>query len=415
MSYVHAYGIVALVLCCAACEKVHGNGEVGSESHFLACDRSSECAALGDDFECRHGACTRMEEPAANTPPPVAGSRAPTPPSSPVPTAPPVQPSRGCSPATPFEGNDRCLVPPDSKAGVQIHIGPRDYSDSAEVAEWVLEPGLEIYKCFSFRTPNTNDVFYESWEYSSRPGMHHSVLAMFDLELEQGLSEICVHPGTLEPGQFIGMLPSVSGITASRTMVAQENRSVGMPVPTRAFAQAQLHVFNFTDRPLLPEVWLNLYYPQQMPTQEARPLRLIGGVDWVIQPSTEHMARFECPITSAGRLLSLMPHPLESTQRMDAWLRRTTGERLHLLQTALGSEPQTYDYDSLTTNPFFSDLPNGAHSGIVALEAGDTLEWECHIQNEFPEPLTHIHDQKRGAICDLTGMTVGTQVDCAMP
>lgn len=55
----------------------------------------------------------------------------------------------------------------------------------------------------------------------------------------------------------------------------------------------QLHAFNFTDRPLVREAWLNLYFPQRTPSELARPARLTGGVDWVIAPSDERTVSVE--------------------------------------------------------------------------------------------------------------------------
>ena len=396
----------------------------------VLCEEDATCLGLDGDFTCQDGRC-RAGHPAQL--PANAGSGAEagaggaaagdpgileTDPNGPNPVdagAPVPIPLGDCRVESPFEGNDTCLLPPPADRGLQIHVGPSRYDDPAELAAWVIEPGEEmIDDCWSFHTPNDADAVYAEWEFSARPGFHHTLNTLYGAEVADGAFEAC-RDNAGPDGAAVADLPAAHRHRIARNALAPENAGVGWSLPARAPAQARMHHFNFTDQPLLREFWMNLYFPSSTPADLARPLRASGGVDWVIEPQAELIERFEWPIDASGRLLSLTGHTLPGTLRLSAWLRRASGERVQILQVLEANEPIAYSFDTVTLNSAVTQPWGGAHSGTLAVEPGDALEWECHVFNETTNPLTHIDDSTAGAICDLTGATVGVDIAGALP
>ena len=55
-------------------------------------------------------------------------------------------------------------------------------------------------------------------------------------------------------------------------------------------------------------------------------------------------------------------------------------------------------------------------SGILAVQDGDILQWECHIINDSLVPLRYVNEVKTGEMCNLWGMSIGTQpIRCYQP
>jgi hypothetical protein len=49
-----------------------------------------------------------------------------------------------CGLSSGFEGDEYCIKAPPPDQGIQIHLGPKDYKDAAEVAKYVMKPGEEF-------------------------------------------------------------------------------------------------------------------------------------------------------------------------------------------------------------------------------------------------------------------------------
>jgi hypothetical protein len=397
----------------------------------VVCEEDATCLELAGHFTCHDGRCRAGHPPQPRAD---AGSAADAGASStagsggpgilePQPNGPntldagapvPIPPT-GCRVESPFLGNDICLLAPPADRGLQIHVGPSRYDDPAELEAWVIEPGEEIIDdCWSFHTPNDTDVVYAEWEFSARPGLHHVLNTIYGADVADGAFEVC-RDNAGPDATALGDLPSANRQRIARTALAPENADLGWSLEAHARAQARLHQFNFTDVPLLREFWMNLYLPDSAPAEVARPLRASGGVDWIIEPQAELVERFEWPIDASGRLLSLTGHILPGTLRLTAWLRRASGERQQVLEVLETNEPIAYRFDTVTLNPPIMEPSGGAHSGMLAVEPGDALEWECHVFNETANPLTHVDDATAGAICNLTGATVGVDIDAALP
>jgi hypothetical protein len=71
------------------------------------------------------------------------------------------------------------------------------------------------------------------------------------------------------------------------------------------------------------------------------------------------------------------------------------------------------EFNSLTTNPAPNPdtLEAGGHSGILDLQPGDVLEWECEIVNSHAVPITFGENEaETSEMCILVGDAIGPQL-----
>jgi hypothetical protein len=373
----------------------------------IACTQDATCAALGDGLRCASGRCSAESARAGSGAAGTGAVRAGTAGSTGSPGLDPLTgtlmpPSdsrtagtpRACALDTPFPGDDACIPPPKQGEGIQIHFGPSRYDDPAELEPWLLNPGDEVVDCKTYQMPEGGFPFAE-WELSARPGQHHSVHVLNKSEDRYDICFSSNRPSTV-PDLLVSSSPR-----PRRVAVAPENAAIARNIPDHAPAIAWVHSFNFTDGPLLSELWLNLYVPRETPVVYDVPFHLGQDGEIVSDPNAGDVARFSCPIaaTEDGRLLSLTALTLPSTRSFEARLRREDGDALELLRaggvTAEDFEgPTTLRYDSVTVNPMPSPMQAGGFSGQVELLPGDVLEWECRIDRSTASP---------GHMCELAG------------
>src|SRR5687767_3590762 len=73
--------------------------------------------------------------------------------------------ARPCSisPNSGYPGDEFCIEAPPEGRGFQMHYGPKNYDDQAEVAKYLLAPGEEITDCLYMKTPNDTGVFMNQY------------------------------------------------------------------------------------------------------------------------------------------------------------------------------------------------------------------------------------------------------------
>src|SRR5258708_15713395 len=59
-----------------------------------------------------------------------------------------------------FAGDEYCIEPPPAGQGFQLHYGPADYDDPAEIAKYTINPGGEDNMFVPETSGNTSDVYY---------------------------------------------------------------------------------------------------------------------------------------------------------------------------------------------------------------------------------------------------------------
>jgi hypothetical protein len=319
-----------------------------------------------------------------------------------------------------FPDDNACLVPPAPGEGFQIHVGPTDYKDAAQIQTFTFAPDRETSECWSFHTPNTEDAYWQTFELSGRAGTHHIINTMFGTDKPDGTTfTVCGDPGTGTNPDIIGNLPGASKAYMPRTKIAPENAALGRKIPAKAFSQADMHYFNFTKEPLLREFWLNVYtVPKEKITGESKQIRGMGGLIWTALPiamGTDMVFQYACPpLAEDGRIIALLGHYHSHGKRFAAFLNGTK-----VFEMFDYMDPKIFEYDSITKNPEIgpeSAKQAGASSGIMNVKAGDVLSWECHIINDDqPGGLRYTNEVKTGEMCNLWGESVGPEINCVVP
>jgi hypothetical protein len=316
-----------------------------------------------------------------------------------------------CKLSTDYSDDHACIPAPKPSEGIQIHIGPSNYDDPDEVAKYVMHPGEESSQCFTLRTPNKEKITYQTSVLSGRAGTHHMINTVYEGDLPTGNFGACERRSS--DLKQVGSLPGASKPYMPRSKVAPEYAHVGQTLDAEALVQADMHYFNFTDKDILREVWINLYYaPPDTVTEYSDVIRGFGGLSWnqePIQPGTDKVYKYECPIKGDGNILNLLGHYHAHGKRFGASLKRKNGEVEKVFEMFNYLEPATFDYNSIVKNPQFSADSAGATSGILKVQDGDVLQWECHIVNDGMVALHYTNEVKNGEMCNVWGYSIGNE------
>ena len=83
-------------------------------------------------------------------------------------------------------------------------------------------------------------------------------------------------------------------------------------------------------------------------------------------------------------------------------------EREQIYEDYDWQEPTELSYNSVVTNPVADPVRReaGGSSGILNFEIGDTLEWECEIDNTSDEVLRFRNEVFTGEMCNVFGSSV---------
>jgi hypothetical protein len=324
-----------------------------------------------------------------------------------------------------FPGDSLCITPPDPTVGFQAHYGPADYTNAAEVANYVLMPGEETTDCIFFMSANTDAVYTEEYHVRMRPGSHHMLLYTQPpgSATDGGISETTpdAGPGACNQGLqtrnlFGATTPSLDVVGLS---AAPENKGLAVEIPGSQQMIMQVHFINTTSQPILKEVWANtIYTPKSEVSQLGDPIFFLGGLGMSValgQKVTIH-GTAKVP-TNAGkdfRLVLAEPHFHTHLTRyeVDATIdgkTETLLEQFPVINTL--SEPIIRSFDTVTKNPVIdvADKVAGAYSGAVYLKPGDTIDWYCDVYNDDqPQPLTFVEHVYTGEMCNLFGLYAPT-------
>jgi hypothetical protein len=322
-----------------------------------------------------------------------------------------------------YPSDEACIPAPPPEEGFQIHVGPSDYTNKEEVAKFILKPGEETSECWTFKTPNGKPVTYQTAVLSGRAGTHHIINTMYAGDLPMGQFTVCGGGRASGTGmQSIGTLPGASKPYMGRGSVPPEYAHVGRSIPANATVQADMHYFNFTNRDILREFWLNIYYAKDESkiTQTADQIAGLGGFSWnqsPIAPGTDKVYKYQCPIRGNGHIISLLGHYHAHGKRLSAYIqRKSTGENEKVFEMYDYLTPATFEYNTVVKNPTFSDNVAGAVTGVLPVSDGDILQWECHIINDSKVGLRYVNEVNTGEMCNLWGASVGiSPFNCYQP
>jgi hypothetical protein len=318
-----------------------------------------------------------------------------------------------CDIKTDFADDHACIPAPLPGEGIQIHIGPSNYDDPDEVAKFVMHPGEESSDCFAIHTPNKDRIVYQTNVLSGRAGTHHMINTLFEGDEQTGSFGNCGGRNKDSGLKQIGSLPGASKPYMPRSQVAPEYAHVGNELAGNALLEADMHYFNFTEKDILREVWINLYFApdESKITEYSKVIRGFGGLGWnsdPIMPGTDKTYKYECAIKGDGNIMQLLGHYHSHGKQFTSSIRRKNGQIDKVFEMFNYLEPATFDYNSVVKNPEFADNASGATSGILKVQDGDVLLWDCHIINDGMVALKYINEVKNGEMCNVWGYSIGT-------
>jgi hypothetical protein len=294
-----------------------------------------------------------------------------------------------CGLTTTWAGDQYCIKPPPADKGFQLHVGPTDYTNPG--SQWVMQPGAETTETFPVTTGNTTDVMYYFREYRMRPGSHHMIL------YANGMKRL-------------GGSQNLSKDNPENGVIAPENAGIGMKLAAKTPVSVNLHYMNYTDKPILKEVWVNFWYrdPKDV-TQPA--IELFSVTPMNVAPGTHVLIHSDCSITQPGRIITLYGHRHANNLRFAAW--RTRGSQKDLIFDDYDwLDPLILEYSSTVKNtpPDPANKVPGGWSGPLDLMAGDKLSFECDIVNMTNSTFRGQNEAKNDEMCILVGDTVQTTV-----
>jgi hypothetical protein len=326
-----------------------------------------------------------------------------------------------CPTNSSFVGDGQCLAPPAATEGFQLHYGPSDYDDPAEIAKFTLIPGAETNDCFFLKSPNTTDAYYSGFDFQMRPGSHHLIAQSRNSPGQQATPPIATQ-GFNVCAATDGVPEGLFGTTQTpkldyRTDPAPENAGLARLVPADTQAVINFHVINETEATALKEAWLNYYYIDLGGVKGMRgAVDLNGGLGYNIAPATHKTYRFSCSPTANVRILQLGSHMHSHALRMTVYkvpggATATPQKPVKLLEGYSWEEPTQLSYDTAHTikpaDPV-SKTEGGDYSGDLYLTPSDAIQWECEVNNTSNVNLTFRNEVTTGEMCLVAGTVVNS-------
>jgi hypothetical protein len=326
-----------------------------------------------------------------------------------------------------YPGDDLCIDPPAAAEGFQLHFGPADYDDPDEVAKYVLAPGAEAVKCVYLHTPNTELKYYDEYHSRMRSGTHHMILWAPTADnhdkvtppADGTLTDSCrdlTYTFALGAQAALGAGGGVLDVPLpGKNAVAPENEGLAyQELPTTSVAM-ETHYINTTPNPILREVWLNINYEDSsLVKTKIDSVFFIGGLSMNVLPHTQQSITAgpaQQPVVPAGqqvRVLGLSGHVHAHTTHETVWLNHASGGKDVIYDTYNWEDPIIAEYDTAHHNPVPGASPgaDGAASGDLILQAGDTISWQCDVNNTTDAALKFADLAYTAEMCNVFGFFV---------
>jgi hypothetical protein len=314
---------------------------------------------------------------------------------------------------TPFPGDEYCILPPPAGKGIQVGFHPQEDKYWAHMTakdlsgyqnpgrEWALPPakppnesGEETTTYHNMVDNPTEKKYYRTY-YRMRTGSHHNIITMHD---------------GVNPAGWVAQLPGEEALPATFDLTAgnvtgilggQERPDDSTPVtlepppedmgmysnfPVNPELRYNIHHFNTTESPVLKEGWVNVWWQDD----GTRFVSWFMGLDITqaiflgVAPGQKVDLHYSFTIAEDNvRLVRFFGHRHVWTPNFSSWIERAAGGEAEMIyQSFAWLDMPTYRYDSVVKNP----LPNpqtrvdGGKSGIVTMNRGDKLHFNCHIE-----------------------------------
>lgn len=296
-----------------------------------------------------------------------------------------------------------CLAPPAATDGFQLHFGPDSYDDPAKIQPYLLGPNSEINDCYYEKTSNTTDRYFSGYAFNMRPGSHHIITNVNTVAQPDGFATCQANdqsPGLLGASET----PSVDQMTDP----APENQGLAVRIPANSQAVINFHNINTGAAPALREAWLNYYYidPSQVKGIRGN-VFLVGGLGYQIPPGTKQTFQYSCCPSRPVRILSLAAHMHAATSRLTMW-KVSNGQASMVYESYDWANPVAYFYDSVHKNtmPQRDVQVPGATTGPMTLQPGESIQWECAVENKTDVTLTFRNEVYTGEMRIVGGTMV---------
>jgi hypothetical protein len=311
-----------------------------------------------------------------------------------------------CGLHTQWAGDERCILPPPPDKGFQVHVGPSDYTNPEST--YVMQPNTETTNDFQVVSPNHEKRYFYFRQYRMRPTAHHMILTAASASTSSAGAATSTLAGAL--GHRIATA-NESGDYPVNGVIAPENAGVGSPIEAKSNIDVSLHSINAGATPQLREIWVNFWYKDAKDvTEPATPWFDVGDPTLSIAPGQDTvLGPYTCSVASPGRLLWLYGH--RHANNVSFIVNRVRGSQRDLVYAGYHwNEPITLQYDSITKNPPADTTQDieGGWSGILDLQAGDKIEWSCHVINHQTTTLHFTNQTYLGEMCIVDAEAVGT-------
>jgi len=333
-----------------------------------------------------------------------------------------------------YPGDCLALQAPPDGEGFQLHLGPTNYDDKADVDRFMLGPQQEVNMCLHMTTPNTELMYFNEYHGTVRPGSHHMIVFGAPADgkgTPDGKFEKCqAYPG-LEyhfiVGAQNGIGPQGGRIDFPKpgAPIAPENDGLAYSIAPKTHIAYQVHYINTSkDTPVLMESWANFNsVPESEVKSGAQPLWWIGGLGMKAPANSVVTAKNVCfnNATVPRRVIGMTAHAHAHMTRFSAYkipsssphdVRQITPNPDSLVYQEFNwAEAQIFYYDTLTKNPGTDTTKriSGATSGLLELQPGEGIYWECEVHNNETYELDFGNEAYNSEMCNIFG--AGTAFD----
>jgi hypothetical protein len=255
------------------------------------------------------------------------------------------------------------------------------YSDPGLTGPYELAADSEVVQNFNANVGNAQAHNYFRIDSRMRQGSHHLASWFNSSPAADGwqpLSDMTLG-GVGTSTTFYDVQREFSD-RPSAIDIATEDQGLGLPFVANASIGLQLHHINAGSRPILRELWINVWW---LPDGESITPVQFSPIGAPINYPPNQVIDNTASATATGdtRVISIFGHRHAWTTRFSAQVIRATGETQDAYESFNWLEMPTYDLESASTNPAPDPAigVDGAMSGDLILHAGDRISFTCHV------------------------------------
>ncbi|HMI93834.1 MAG TPA: hypothetical protein VK509_20815, partial [Polyangiales bacterium] len=294
---------------------------------------------------------------------------------------------------TKYPGDNYCILPPPPEKGIQYGVHPQGKKWFEQVSAgdmsgydnpstaFVMEDGEEEEGNYLTGTPNTAEIKFYRNSARMRGGSHHMIVSW---ETSGGMQEAwsAGSAGGLGGNGLPGAQRPDENAPKSLDKPA-EDKGLYSVLGANAVVTFNMHHFNPTGKQILKEAWTNLWFEEDATIRTYGILGLpLGSLALSVVAGSTADLHFSTSVGAPVRIVTLFGHRHAWTTNFSSWIERPGGNTEIVYQSFDWYDEPTYRYDSMTMNPMpASDMKkDGAHSGILTLQPGEKLHFNCHIE-----------------------------------